>query len=142
MFIVCLYVCVFVGMYLSNLSPLEGLEYLAAFFCLGHYHSLLLILNLKVCSLVGKQFRTIIFLGGIKPFQSSIVTGALENRSKAASRDINLQEYFLPHHTSSDQFFGKFRIQPNVHQKKSETPTKLATILFITSFIISSLLDL
>ena len=54
MFIVCLYVCVFVGMYLSNLSPLEGLEYLAAFFCLGHYHSLLLILNLKVCSLVGK----------------------------------------------------------------------------------------
>ena len=117
MFIVCLYVCVFVGMYLSNLSPLEGLEYLAAFFCLGHYHSLLLILNLKVCSLVGKQFRTIIFLGGIKPFQSSIVTGALENRSKAASRDINLQEYFLPHHTSSDQFFGKFRIQPNVHKK-------------------------
>ena len=31
MFIVCLYVCVFVGMYLSNSSPLERLEYLAAF---------------------------------------------------------------------------------------------------------------
>ena len=31
MFIVCLYVCVFVGMYLSNLSPLERLEYVAVF---------------------------------------------------------------------------------------------------------------